>query len=143
MKQILDAIISCKEEYSFRPILVGLSGLPRSGKTTLIRKIHESLEKRGVPSIIYHGDWDLKRDSVSRKEWIWNSFSGNVPRYIDEINTGTWLDFPRAHHHLGTLLENRSLTIRSYYDRDSGMILSRKIVLRPQNGVILYENVIL
>lgn len=101
------------------------------------------MQGKNIPSIIYHGDWDLLRDSKSRKEWIWKSFSGNVPQYIDRINTLKWLNFPRAHNHLKTLLKNTPISIKSYYSRESGKINSWNISLKPKNGVILYENVIL
>lgn len=122
MKQILDSIIACKKKNPHRPILVGLSGLPRSGKTTLIKKIYEKLQDKNMPSIIYYGDWDLVLDSQSRKEWIWESFSGNVSQYIDTVNTLKWLNFPRAHNHLKDLLKNTPISIKSYYNRESGTI---------------------
>ena len=57
-----------------RPLTIEFTGLPNSGKTTLIRNIAEELQKEGFKVKIMQEDAELVPKEIPKKTWIRNAW---------------------------------------------------------------------
>ena len=141
--QITESIKNRIEEIKERPILVGICGRAGSGKSTLAGKIKRELEKQGIKTVSYSGDWRFKLDSESRKKFIEEKWLSGLDEYLRAVNQFNWWDFEKIYSDLNSLKEGNSLRIENAYNRGTGK-KDREINLEGiKNGVIFYENCIL
>ena len=57
-----------------RPLTIEFTGLPNSGKTTLIHNLANELQKRGFKVKIMQEDAELVPPEIPKKTWIRNTW---------------------------------------------------------------------
>jgi uridine kinase len=140
-KAIMEIANYIFNESKHKPIIVGLCGRARSGKSTLSNKIVRQLRKLGVSTSFYSADWRFKHASKEREKWLRESFSGDVKKYMESVHQNNWWDFERICNDLIELKAGNTIHIENAYDRKTGsQSITKKI---PSARVIIYESAIL
>lgn len=69
----VNAVVKVIAENTSNRFVVGVDGLSRSGKTTLVKKLEDDLKKEGIPFHIFHIDDHIvernKRYNTAHEEW--------------------------------------------------------------------------
>jgi uridine kinase len=112
--------------------ILALDGLSRSGKTTLSKKLYESLKEKKVPFYIFHIDDHIvernKRYNTDHEDWY--EYYG-IQWDID------WL----KEHLFSQLRETKNMSL-SFYDNESDTHTLKDIHL-PETCIIIIEGVFL
>lgn len=112
--------------------ILGLDGLSRSGKTTLSKKLCESLKEKNIPHQVLHMDDYIvereKRYHTGHEEWI---------EFYQLQWDVEWL----THHFFGKLKLSNELNL-PFYDAEFDTSKMKSIQL-PVHGVIVIEGVFL
>jgi uridine kinase len=124
-------------------VLVGICGRAGSGKTFITQKIIGQLERKGIDSISYSGDWHFILDSQQRKIWLEKAAMQGISSYLSAINQFNWWDFERINFDLSRLVAGDSITLDRAYDRTTGKKNLNLVIPAINQGIIFYENAIL
>ncbi|TLS37064.1 kinase [Pseudalkalibacillus caeni] len=131
MSKEITTIIEQVSEFEGRFVL-GIDGLSRSGKTTLVRNLELQLMKEEIPCYIFHIDDHIeerkKRYGTGKEEWY--------EYYALQWDT-KWLE----ENFFKKLKDSQQLDL-PFYDNESDS-RSNQIVTLPENGVIIVEGVFL
>lgn len=112
--------------------IIGIDGLSRSGKTTIVEKVRHYLEEIGRPFYIFHIDDHI----VSRKERYNTEYEQWYEYYQLQWDT-KWL----ADNFFSELSESKEIVL-PYYQDEFDTHIETKVVL-TENGIILIEGVFL
>ncbi len=112
--------------------ILGIDGLSRSGKTTLVNKLKQWLHKEGHPAIIFHLDDYIedrnKRYNTGNEEWYeYYSLQWDAEYLKQEL-------FSKVH-------TGKELTLQFYDEQNDSHFLKKTSI--PQNCLIIIEGVFL
>lgn len=128
-EKIVDIILTNELESRF---ILGVDGLSRSGKTTLVKKVSDILQEKGIHFYVFHIDNHIvereKRYNTGNEEWI---------EYYDLQWDVDWLT-----DNLFKKLKVSEAFNLSFYDQISDSHITKNIEL-PSNCIILIEGVFL
>lgn len=112
--------------------LLGIDGLSRSGKTTLVKHVYEKLQEKDIPCSIFHIDDHIverkKRYDTGHAEWF--------EYYYLQWNID-WLE-----NNFFRLLKTDEELLLSFYKNDTDCHETKHVTL-PETGVIIVEGVFL
>lgn len=133
MEKHIEALLNCISTNDTNDrFILGLDGLSRSGKTTLSKKLCESLKEKNIPHQIIHIDNHIvereKRYHTGHEEWI---------EYYQLQWDIEWL----TNFLFGKLKTSVELNL-PFYDLKSDTVMLKTIKL-PMDGVIVIEGIFL
>ena len=113
-------------------LIVGVDGLSRSGKTTMVKKLAMRLDEQQIPYCVFHMDDHIveraKRYQTGQEEWL---------EHYEKQWDIDWF----THHFFERLLEADELKM-PFYNAESDTHHVKKVQL-PDHGVIIIEGVFL
>jgi uridine kinase len=123
--------------------LVGVCGRAGAGKTTLVGKISQELNREQIDNITYSGDWRFNLDSAERKVWLREKWKMGMDAYLYAINQYSWWNFGFIYKDLNELVKGKSLHITNAYNRLTGKKDLDVDIPKVERGVIILENCVL
>lgn len=113
-------------------LILGIDGLSRSGKTTLVKQLVQKLKEEKIPSYVFHIDDHIvnrnKRYHTGNEEWYeYYQLQWDVPGLSDQL--------------FNKIKGNRSFSL-SYYLDESDTQLNKRVIL-PETCVVIIEGVFL
>ncbi|MGE7632283.1 kinase [Bacillus paramycoides] len=125
-------IMKVIKEHKDERFILGIDGLSRSGKTTLVKELEEDMKQSGIPFHIFHID-----DHITERNKRYNTGFAEWYEYYNLQWDIEWLQqnlFQKLH-------SNMQLELPYYHDETD--ICEMKEIQLPLVGVIIVEGVFL
>ncbi|MFJ8414612.1 kinase [Bacillus paramycoides] len=125
-------IMKIIKEHKDERFILGIDGLSRSGKTTLVKELEEDMKQSGIPFHIFHID-----DHITERNKRYNTGFAEWYEYYNLQWDIEWLQqnlFQKLH-------SNMQLELPYYHDETD--ICEMKEIQLPLVGVIIVEGVFL
>ncbi|MED0982150.1 kinase [Bacillus paramycoides] len=128
----ISEIMKVIKEHKDERFILGIDGLSRSGKTTLVKELEEDMKQNGIPFHIFHID-----DHITERNKRYNTGFAEWYEYYNLQWDIEWLQqnlFQKLH-------SNMQLELPYYHDETD--ICEMKEIQLPLVGVIIVEGVFL
>ncbi|WP_144507639.1 kinase [Bacillus mycoides] len=125
-------IMKVIKEHKDERFILGIDGLSRSGKTTLVKELEEDMKKSGIPFHIFHID-----DYITQRN---KRYATGFEEWYEYYNLQWDIDWLQRNF-FGKLQSDIQIQLPFYYDETD--ICEMKEIQLPLVGVIIVEGVFL